>query len=747
VDASPFGSAVLASWRIDILPAATLVLTAIIYFRGWRRLRPLHHTRLPRWRLVCFTAGLTSLWVAAASPLDVLSGLFLTAHMIQHLVLTALAPPLILLGAPVVPLLRGLPRRMVRDALGPFLASPALRRGAHRLTHPAVGLSVMTLAMWGWHVPGPYQLALQVPFWHAVEHATFFTGSLLFWSSVVRPWPFVPHWPAWSIPPTLLLADVMNTVIAATLTFSGRVLYPVYDQVPRLGGPSALDDQVMAGVVMWVPGSLAFIVPAIIVTVRLLSPAARPRPKITLTLRPFQSRTRFDLLETPLIGRFLRSRRGRYALQGTLLVVAAAVIADGFMGDQMAAMNLAGVLPWTYGRFFVIVGLLAVGNVFCMACPFMLPRELGRRLGVATRHWPRAMRSKWIAVILLALFLWANEAFGLWNSPFWTAWIVAAYFVAAFVVDSLFRGASFCKYVCPIGQFQFVSSLVSPFEVRLKEPSICATCVTHDCLRGNAQQRGCELDLYIPQKAGNMDCTFCLDCVRACPHDNVGVLATIPGSDLWSDRLRSSIGRFSRRPDLAALALVMVIGGFAAAFTMVDVAWARMPSAVVATTLVTALALGSVISTAVGRAAGSDLSRRAASLRGLACRLSLAFVPLGLAMWAGHSLFHMVTGWSALGPTLQRAAIDMGIAGLGEPVWTSLPALLRPDSILSLQLLLLDAGLLLTLYAGWRIRRAGPARSGATVGLQLSWACLALVLYASGVWTFLQPMQIRGMVH
>ena len=227
---------------------------------------------LPRWRLVCFIAGLTSLWLAASSPLDTLSGLFLTAHMTQHLVLMAVAPPLILLGAPIVPLLRGLPRRLVRDALGPFLAWPALRRFAHRLTHPGVGLSVMAVAMWGWHVPGPYQLALREPFWHDVEHVTFFAGSLLFWWSVVRPWPFIPHWPAWSIPPTLLLADVQNTVIAATLTFSGRVLYPIYDQVPRLGGLSALDDQVMAGVVMWVPGSLVFLVPAIIVTVRLLSP-------------------------------------------------------------------------------------------------------------------------------------------------------------------------------------------------------------------------------------------------------------------------------------------------------------------------------------------------------------------------------------------------------------------------------------------------------------------------------------------
>ena len=93
-----------------------------------------------------------------------------------------------------------------------------------------------------------------------------------------------------------------------------------------------------------------------------------------------------------------------------------------------------------------------------------------------------------------------------------------------------------------------------------------------------------------------MDCTFCLDCVRACPHDNVGVLATIPGSDLWSDRLRSSIGLFSRRPDLAALALVVVIGGFAGAAAMVDPPWVRSPSAFVATTLMTALALASVMS-------------------------------------------------------------------------------------------------------------------------------------------------------
>src|SRR5688572_1860060 len=410
MDAPAIPLAVLASWRFDVLPTTVLILTGAIYFRGWRRLWHLHETELPRWRLLCFTAGLTSLWLAEASPIDALSGLLLTAHMVQHLMLTAVAPTLILLGAPVLPLLRGLPSRLVRDGFGPFLTWPALRRGAHGLTHPGVGLSLGAITMWGWHLPGPYQVALQTPFWHGLEHLTFFMGALLFWWSVVRPWPYVPHWSAWSIPPTLLLADLQNTVVAATLTFSGQVLYPIYDQVPRLGGLSALDDQVIAGVVMWVPGSLVFLVPAIVVTVRLLSPTRLHRPRTLPVLRPARSRAPFDLLAIPLVGPFLRSRKGRYALQGTLLVAAVAVIADGLFGHQMGAMNLAGVLPWTYWRFFAIAGLLAVGNVFCMACPFMLPRELGRRLGLATRHWPTPLRSKWLAVVLLALFFWAYEA-------------------------------------------------------------------------------------------------------------------------------------------------------------------------------------------------------------------------------------------------------------------------------------------------------------------------------------------------
>ncbi len=222
-----------------------------------------------------------------------------------------------------------------------------------------------------------------------------------------------------------------------------------------------------------------------------------------------------------------------------MFALAFLMIADGLFGHQMSSMNLAGVLPWTHWRGLLVIGLLVAGNFFCMACPFMLTRDLGRRVLPAGWNWPRRLRSKWFAVGLLAIYLWAYEVFDLWDSPWWTAWIAVGYFVTSFLIDGLFKGASFCKYVCPIGQFNFVQSLVSPLEIKVRDMDQCRTCTTHECIRGNSVQRGCELQLFQPKKAGNMDCTFCLDCVHACPHDNVGILASVPTSQLIRDRYTS----------------------------------------------------------------------------------------------------------------------------------------------------------------------------------------------------------------
>src|SRR5262249_41196059 len=157
---------------------------------------------------------------------------------------------------------------------------------------------------------------------------------------------------------------------------------------------------------------------------------------------------------------------------------------------------------------------------------------------------------------------WAYEALALWDSPWWTAWLAVSYFALAFVIDGFFRGAAFCKYVCPIGQFNFVQSLVSPLEIKVRDREVCASCRTKDCIRGRDGIPGCELHLFQPRKAGNMDCTFCLDCVHACPHDNIVMSARPPGSDLWRETPGSDVRRLGKRPDVAVLVVVVVFGAF-----------------------------------------------------------------------------------------------------------------------------------------------------------------------------------------
>jgi hypothetical protein len=134
------------------------------------------------------------------------------------------------------------------------------------------------------------------------------------------------------------------------------------------------------------------------------------------------------------------------------------------------------------------------------------------------------------------------------------------------------------------------------------------------------------------------------------------------------------------------------------------------------------------------------------SARELFCRYSMALVPLGLATWAAHFVFHLLAGWSSAMPVVLRAAADVGLGIVERPDWSMPPPLLSTDGLLWLEILLLDAGLLLTLYSGWRVARSYAGTSLAA--LLVPWTLVAVSLWAAGVWVFLQPMEMRGlMVH
>jgi putative membrane protein len=270
--------ALLQSWSAPVAVDASLGLAVVIYARGWNRLRFAASRHFPAWRLAAFLAGVATVWIAICSPLQALDDASLTVHMVQHLLLAALAPALLLLGAPELPLLRGLPQSLARGLVSPFLRLPGTRKFGRLVSHPAICWLVPTLALIGWHIPAVFELALRWDWLHKLEHASFLGAGLMFWWPVVRPWPSTPRWPEWSIPLYLFAATLPCDALSGFLTFCDRVVYRSYLSAPRVFALSPLEDQQCAAALMWVSITIIFLVPAVLVTLRVLSPSKSNSP-------------------------------------------------------------------------------------------------------------------------------------------------------------------------------------------------------------------------------------------------------------------------------------------------------------------------------------------------------------------------------------------------------------------------------------------------------------------------------------
>src|ERR1700758_4986601 len=152
--------AILQSWSAPFGVNLALAFTIIIYARGWLRLHATFPKLFSAWRLAAFLAGIISIWIAIGSPLAAFDDVSLTVHMVQHLLLMAIAPLFVLLGAPAMPFLQGLPHLIARRVIGPILRWAPLRRFGHLITNPAICWLAATLALMAWHVPRVFEAAL-----------------------------------------------------------------------------------------------------------------------------------------------------------------------------------------------------------------------------------------------------------------------------------------------------------------------------------------------------------------------------------------------------------------------------------------------------------------------------------------------------------------------------------------------------------------------------------------------------------
>ena len=253
---------VWGSWGWASGIALPLGLSLILYARGvrtvWRAAGRGHGVRVAE--AGAFTLGWAVLVVALVSPLHRLGETLLSAHMAQHELLMAVAAPLLVLGRPLVPFLWALPPAWRRLA-GSWSSGRALRAGWEAVTHPVAAWTLHALAIWIWHVPSLYQATLGSEAAHAAQHASFLGTGLLFWWTVLRRRGTRIGTPAAVV--ALFTTAVHTSLLGALLVVAPRVWYPIYDTTAAWG-LTPLQDQQLAGLLMWVPGGLVYAAAALI---------------------------------------------------------------------------------------------------------------------------------------------------------------------------------------------------------------------------------------------------------------------------------------------------------------------------------------------------------------------------------------------------------------------------------------------------------------------------------------------------
>jgi cytochrome c oxidase assembly factor CtaG len=255
--------ALLADWTFD--PTFLVPLgVALLYFRGLRAYRAGGRALFRPWRKLLLTLGVLFAGLALLSPMDKLADYSFTWHMVQHMLIAQVSVPLILLGAPFLPVVRGLPEHLRLRWFVPFANSSAVRRTLMFLTHPVVAFVSYVVALWAWHAPALYDAALDNEFAHYAEHFFFVATSAQMHWHIVNPYPFRSKMHYLVRMAFLFVITVQNGALAAIITFADEVLYG-YGRYESFWGMSMADDQLMGGLLMWVGGGMMHLAAILIV--------------------------------------------------------------------------------------------------------------------------------------------------------------------------------------------------------------------------------------------------------------------------------------------------------------------------------------------------------------------------------------------------------------------------------------------------------------------------------------------------
>lgn len=252
--------------------ACGVATAAVLYVHGVRRLwaRAGHGRGIARWRAASFGVGVLSLMLAVAPPVDVLSGDLFAVHMSQHLVIMTLAAPLLVAGEPWPTMLWAFDAARRRSIAHWWQRQAVARAAARGLVHPVVALLLHVATIWAWHVPRLYDAALRTAWLHGLEHFLFFSTALLFWHSVLDRRAIRRLGVPMAVL-SLFVVALQSVVLGALLSMSDRTWYLAHVASTAAWGLLPVEDQQLAGLIMWVPGGVAYSVAALALLVPVLS--------------------------------------------------------------------------------------------------------------------------------------------------------------------------------------------------------------------------------------------------------------------------------------------------------------------------------------------------------------------------------------------------------------------------------------------------------------------------------------------
>jgi polyferredoxin len=413
-----------------------------------------------------------------------------------------------------------------------------------------------------------------------------------------------------------------------------------------------------------------------------------------------------NILVRPFIKKILISRWPQLLGRAAALAVFMLVIISGLIGTPVGNRNLSIVLIWiAWWAALILILVPFLGRSWCSICPLPMPGEwiqqgtlLDPKLGIKgiSRNWkwPKRLRNIWLqngSFALMALF-----SAVILTTPAVTAWILLAMIVTALITSILFERRAFCRYLCPVGGFIGLYSMVSPVELRIIREDVCRDHQTKTCYTGNENGYGCPWNVYPGALKLNTNCGACFECLRTCPHDNIAINLRNFGDDLSKPK--------AVRLDEAFKAILML--GSAIVYSAVMLGpWGVLKTA--------AFSVGSgpwwafagsfivinflILPALFFAAAGLTRNRKTSNIsrQQTFTAYAPALIPLGLGAWAGFSLSFIFTnisylwsvlsdplgvGWNLLGtagadwtpylssiaPYLVVAALVLGLTGAGQ---------------------------------------------------------------------------------